>query len=188
MGDRGGERILTIANALSLVRVLLIPAFVILIVDRDTSRIGLVLFGIVLATDWIDGWVARRTRQVTELGKLLDPLADRLAILAGLVAVVVRGVFPLWAAIPILGRDGAILVAGAALLSSRRARIDVRFVGKAATFSLMSAIVLVSWGNLGMPLPRAFLALGWVAYGIGIAEYGVATAMYVGDLRRAFVA
>ena len=69
-----------------------------------------------MATDWVDGYVARRTGQVSELGKVLDPVADRLAIAAGLIALVVRGVFPLWAALLILVRDVAVLVAGAALL------------------------------------------------------------------------
>ena len=182
------SRVLTVPNALSFLRILLIPAFVGLIVDHDTSRAGLILFGVVSATDWVDGWVARRTGQVSELGKILDPTADRLAIAAGLIALVVRGAFPLGAALPILVRDGAIILAGAALLARTRARIEVRFVGKAATFSLMCAIGFVSCGNLGMPLEHAFLALGWVAYGIGILEYAIATWAYAGDIRRALAA
>jgi cardiolipin synthase len=182
------SRVLTVPNLLSLLRILLIPLFVFLIVHRETSRIGLVLFGFVSATDWVDGYLARRTAQVSEVGKILDPVADRLAIAAGLIALIVRGVFPLWAAVPILVRDAGILAAGAVALSRHRVRIDVRFIGKAATFSLMVAIAAVSWGNLGMPLPQAFLALGWVAYGLGIVEYGVATGAYVGDLRRALAA
>ena len=71
------------------------------------------LFGVVVATDWVDGSVARRTGQVSELGKVLDPTADRLAIAAGLIAFVVRGVFPLWAALLILVRDVVVLIAGA---------------------------------------------------------------------------
>lgn len=190
MNDGGGvsSRVLTLPNVISFLRIALTPVFVALILDRDTSRAGLVLYGLVSSTDWVDGYVARRTGQVSELGKLLDPTADRLAIAAGLIALVVRGAFPLWAAVPILLRDGAIVLAGAALLVRRRARVDVRFVGKAATFSLMVAIGFVAWGNLGMPLPHAFLALGWVAYGLGALEYAVATAAYVGDLRRAFAA
>ena len=71
------------------------------------------------------------------------------------------------------------------MLTRARVRLDVRFIGKAATFSLMAAIGWVSWGNLGMPLPRAFLAIGWVCYAVGIIEYAVATLAYAGDLRRA---
>ena len=190
MSDSGeaSSTVLTVPNALSFLRILLIPVFVAMIVDRDTSRAGLILFGVVSATDWVDGWLARKTGQVSELGKILDPTADRLAIAAGLIALVVRGVFPLWAAAPILVRDAAILTAGAALLARMRARIEVRFVGKAATFSLMCAVGFVSWGNLGMPLPHAFLALGWVGYGVGILEYAIATWAYAADIRRAISA
>jgi cardiolipin synthase (CMP-forming) len=186
--SEASSRVLTIPNGLSLTRILLIPVFVGLIVDHDTSRAGLIVFGAVCATDWVDGWVARRTGQVSEVGKVLDPVADRLAILSGLIALVVRGAFPFAAAAPILARDVVMVVAGAVLLAGKRARVEVRFVGKAATFSLMVAIVGVSWGNLGMPLEHASLALGWVAYAIGIVEYAAATAAYAVDVRRAIAA
>lgn len=178
----------TVPNALSLARVLLIPAFVWLIVDRDTTFAGLVLFVVVISTDWVDGYVARRTGRVSELGKVLDPTADRLAMAAGLIALVVRGAFPLWAALLILVRDGLILLAGLVLLLTRRIRIDVRFIGKLATFGLMTAIVLIAWGALGYPFAPAALALGWIAYVVAIVEYYVATVLYAGDLRRALAA
>jgi len=108
--------IATLPNALSVARILLTPAFVWLIVDRDTTFTGLLLFGVVVSTDWLDGYLARRTGQVSEVGKMLDPTADRLAIAAGLVALVVRGAFPLWAALLILVRDVTILIAGVTLL------------------------------------------------------------------------
>jgi cardiolipin synthase len=176
---------LTVPNLLSLLRILTIPAFVALIVDHDTTTAGLVLFAGVVATDWVDGWLARRTGRVSELGTVLDPVADRLAIASGLIALVVRGVFPLWAALAILVRDVAILVVGAALLGSRGVRIDVRFVGKAATLTLMVAIPLIAWGNLDLPLGGALLVVGWIGLAAGIVEYYVAAALYVGDVRRA---
>jgi len=178
----------TIPNALSLARVLLIPAFVWLIVDRDTTFAGLVLFVVVISTDWVDGYVARRTGQVSELGKVLDPTADRLAMAAGLIALAVRGAFPLWAALLILVRDGLVLLAGLVLLLTRRVRIDVRFIGKLATFGLMTAIVLIAWGALGYAFASSALALGWIAYVVAIVEYYVATVLYAGDLRRALTA
>lgn len=178
------DRIFTIPNLLSLLRIALIPLFVVLIVDRDTTFSGLLLFVAVVSTDWLDGAIARATGQVSELGKVLDPVADRLAIAAGLIALVARGAFPLWAALLILVRDLGVLVAGLALIS-RRIRIEVRYLGKVATFSLMVAIGAISWGALGHALSAAFLAVGWVAFVVGIVEYYVATVLYVGDLRRA---
>ncbi|MGA9160724.1 MAG: CDP-alcohol phosphatidyltransferase family protein [Actinomycetota bacterium] len=180
------DRILTIPNLLSFLRIALIPVFVTLIVDPDTTEAGLALFVVVLATDWVDGAIARATGQVSELGKVLDPVADRLAIAAGLIALVVRDAFPLWAALLILLRDVAVLVAGLVLLSKRRARIEVRYLGKVATFALMAAIACIAWGTLGYALAPAALACGWAIFVAGIVEYYVATALYVGDLRRAW--
>src|SRR5512132_1293618 len=117
------DRVLTIPNVISFLRIAMIPVFVVLIVDPDTRRAGLVLFVVVVATDWIDGALARATGQVSDLGKVLDPVADRLAIAAGLIALVVVDAFPLWAALLILVRDAVILIAGAAVLASRRIRL-----------------------------------------------------------------
>ena len=175
----------TIPNLLSFARILLIPVFVTLIVHHPTTTAGVLLFGAVAATDWVDGWIARRTGQVSELGKILDPTADRLAIAAGLIALVVRGAFPLWAALLILVRDAAILVAGMFLLAGKRVRIDVRFIGKSATFALMCAVPWISWGNLGLPLAEAALVAGWTAFALGIAESYAAAAVYAGDIHRA---
>jgi cardiolipin synthase len=180
------DRILTIPNVISFLRIALIPVFVVLIVDPHWTSAGLVLFILVVATDWVDGAIARATGQVSELGKVLDPVADRLAIAAGLIALVVRDVFPLWAALLILVRDVAILAAGLVLLLRRRARIEVRYIGKVATFALMASIACIAWGNLGYVLAEAALACGWAIFAAGIIEYYVATALYVGDLRRAW--
>lgn len=181
----GGSAILTIPNLLSLSRILLIPVFVVLIVRRGSEVEGLVLFALVASTDWVDGFLARRTGQVSELGKMLDPVADRLVVAAVLVAVVVREAFPLWAASLILVRDALVLVAGVAALLSRGVRIKVRWIGKVATFSLMIAVPAISWGYLELPLAAATLSIGWIAFAFGIAESYVAAALYASDLRRA---
>lgn len=188
-GDRGGSsgRIVTLPNALSFLRIALIPLIVGLIVDRDTTFSGLVLFGIVVATDWVDGALARATGSVSELGKVLDPVADRLVIAAGLIALVVRDAFPLWAASLVLVRDVLVLIGGLALLS-RGLRIEVRPIGKVATFGLMVGIGSVSWGALGYALAPVFLASGWAFFGVAIVEYYAATWLYLGDARRALTA
>jgi len=189
MGEAAGsatDRVLTVPNLISFVRIATIPLFVALIVDPDTTKAGLIVFGVVAATDWVDGAVARATGQVSELGKVLDPVADRLAIAAGLIALVVRGAFPLWAALLILVRDVAILIAGLVLLRSRGARIEVRYLGKVATFALMLSIGFIAWGTLGFAFAPAALACGWSFYVVGIVEYYVTAALYAGDLRRAW--
>jgi CDP-diacylglycerol--glycerol-3-phosphate 3-phosphatidyltransferase len=190
MNSTGGREpassaIFTVPNLLSLTRILLIPAFVGLIVHEGTELPGLLLFAGVAATDWVDGYVARRTNQVSEVGKILDPVADRLAVAAGLVAIIARGALPLWAGLAILVRDAAVLLAGAALLAGRKVRVDVRFLGKSATAILMASITWIAWGNLGLPLAAAARAGGWVLFAVGIVESYLAAVWYLGDIRRA---
>jgi cardiolipin synthase len=180
-----GRRVFTVPNVISFLRIALIPVFFLLIVDPDTTTAGLVLFGIVIATDWVDGTIARRTGQVTELGKVLDPVADRLAIAAGIIALVIRDAFPLWAAVAILARDLVVLLAGSYVLSRVHVRLDVRWIGKVATFSLMVAVPAISWGALDLPLGAAGTVIGWVCFAVGIVEYYVAAFAYAQDARHA---
>jgi cardiolipin synthase len=156
-----------------------------LLLHHGTELAGLVVLGAVTATDWVDGYVARRTGQVSELGKLLDPVADRLAMAAALIALIVRDAFPLWAALLILVRDALVLLTGLALLGVKGRRIDVRFMGKVGTFVLMFTVPMIAWGNFDLPLANAFTAIGWIFFAVGIVEYYVATAYYVGDMREA---
>ncbi|HEY7477165.1 MAG TPA: CDP-alcohol phosphatidyltransferase family protein [Actinomycetota bacterium] len=177
------RRVLTLPNAITFLRILAIPVFVALIVDPDTTTAGLILFGVVVSTDWIDGWLARRLGQVSELGKVLDPLADRLAIAAGLIALMVRGVFPVWAGGLILLRD-VVVVAAVLVLARRSVRIEVRWIGKLATFALMTSIAFIAWGTLELPLAQTALVAGWAAYAVGIVEYYVAAGIYAMDAAR----
>jgi cardiolipin synthase len=133
----------------------------------------------------VDGYVARRTGRVSELGKVLDPVADRLAIVAVLVALVVRDAFPVWAAALIAVRDVALLVVGAWAFAARGVRIDVRTIGKAATLALMFAVPAIAWGALGLWFGRAASIAGWTAFAVGIALSYAAAAWYAADLRRA---
>jgi len=176
--------ILTIPNLLSFLRILLIPVFFILIVHEGTELAGLVLVGVVMSTDWVDGYIARRTNSVSELGKILDPVSDRLAIAAVLVALLIRGALPLWAALLILVRDVGVLVVGLALLGSGGRRIDVRYIGKVATFTLMATVPLIAWGYFDLPLAPTASAIGWIFFPVGIVEYYWAAYLYVGDIRR----
>jgi cardiolipin synthase (CMP-forming) len=190
-GEDGGvagaglDRIATVPNFLSLIRILLIPLFVALILHHGTEAAGLVLLAAVVATDWVDGYVARRTGQVSAVGKLLDPVADRLALAAALIALVVRGAFPLWAALLVLVRDALILAAGLVLLVRTKVRLDVRRIGKVATFGLMCGIPLIAWGRFGLVLHAVALPAGWGLFVAGIVLYYVATGYYASDVVRA---
>jgi cardiolipin synthase len=178
------DRIATIPNLLSLIRILLIPVFVVLLLNEGTEMAGLLLLGAVVSTDWVDGYIARHTGQVSNLGKVLDPVADRLAIAAALVALVVRDAVPLWAALLVLVRDALVLVAGAVVLVRYRVRLDVRWIGKVATFDLMWGIPMIAWGNFELFLHRPVEFAGWVLYVIGIVLYYAAAVLYAFDLIR----
>jgi cardiolipin synthase (CMP-forming) len=178
------DRIATIPNLLSLIRILMIPVFVLLLLNEGTELAGLLLLGAVVSTDWVDGYIARHTGQVSNLGKVLDPVADRLAIAAALVALVVRDAVPLWAALLVLVRDALVLVAGAVVLVRYRVRLDVRWIGKVATFDLMWGIPMIAWGNFELFLHRPVEIAGWVLYGIGIVLYYAAAVLYAIDLVR----
>jgi cardiolipin synthase len=182
------RRVATVPNLLSAIRILLIPLFVFLIVRRGTETAGMLLLAAVVSTDWVDGYIARRTGQVTELGKLLDPLADRLALAAALIAFVVRDALPLWAALSVLVRDALVLGVAVYLVATKGPRIDVRRIGKIATFTLMWGLPLIAWGNLGLTFPHLARICGWAFFGVGILEYWAAAAVYVVDLRRALAA
>jgi cardiolipin synthase (CMP-forming) len=186
--DRASERrVLTLPNLLSVARVLLIPVFVLLLAEEDLRLWGFVLLGFVQATDWVDGYVARRTGTVTTLGKVLDPVADRLVVAAALITFVVIGIFPLWAALIVLVRDG-IMTLAVAYLSILRIRMEVRWIGKAATFSLMWGIPLIAWGNAGLYLADLAWTLGWIWFVVGALEYYVAAGAYAMDARAAVAA
>jgi cardiolipin synthase (CMP-forming) len=182
------RRVMTVPNALSAFRILLIPVFVVLLLDDGTRLAGFLVMGAVVSTDWIDGVIARRTGQITELGKLLDPLADRLAMGAAIVTLVVAELLPLWAAAVVLIRDAVVLVAAIWLAVTRGPRIDVRPIGKYATFTLMWAIPAIAWGNADLPLDDVARLFGWVWFSAGVVEYYVAAVAYAVDLRRAVLA
>ncbi|MFN2590986.1 MAG: CDP-alcohol phosphatidyltransferase family protein [Actinomycetota bacterium] len=179
------DRIATVPNLLSLIRIILIPVFVLLLLHHGTELAGLLLLGAVVSTDWVDGYIARHTGQVSNVGKVLDPVADRLAIAAALISLVVRDAVPLWAALLVLVRDAVVLVGGAAVLLRYRVRLDVRWIGKVATFALMSGIPLIAWGNFDLFLDDAALVGGWVVYTIGIVLYYAAAVLYAFDLTAA---
>lgn len=178
------KRIWTVPNVLSFARIALIPLVVVLLVTPGSEAAGIILLGVVVFTDWIDGRIARRFNQVSELGQLLDPTADRLVIAAALIAMVSRGIFPLWAAVLVVGRDLFFLGIGGFLLT-KHITIAVRFIGKAGTFSLMAAIPMIAWGSLDLPLSAAATVVGWMGFAVGIVEYYIAAWQYVGDIRRA---
>src|SRR5437763_16546985 len=125
MEERGEDRILTIPNVLSFIRLLCAPLFLWLLFDRH-DRVGAAfLLGGLGATDWVDGYVARHFGQVSALGKVLDPTADRILLGVGIVGIMVDGSVPLWIGVAVIVREVLISAAALALAALGARRIDV---------------------------------------------------------------
>jgi cardiolipin synthase len=136
------DRILTIPNAISVVRLACLPVFLWLLFGRDDRAYAAWLLAFLGTTDFLDGYIARHFDQVSNLGKILDPVADRLIFIVGGGAILADGSVPTWFAVTVLARE--LLVGGAtlALAALGARRIDVTWFGKAGTFGLLMAFPL----------------------------------------------
>jgi cardiolipin synthase len=146
MGTDADARIATVPNLISVVRLACVPLFVWLLVE-DELLTAAALLAVLGATDWVDGWIARRFDQGSALGKVLDPVADRILLLVAAIALIVQGSVPLIVGVLVLAREAAISVAVLALAAAGARRIDVQWVGKAGTLALMVAFPLYLWAD-----------------------------------------
>lgn len=126
------NKIFTLPNLISFIRLLMIPVFLVLLFN-DLNLAATLLFAIAASTDWVDGQVARRTNQVSRLGQLLDPAVDRLLMIAGVAGLFFVGRLPLWIILFILIRDLALLIGGGYVLKRYGVRVPVIYPGKVAT-------------------------------------------------------
>ena len=164
MARTGEDRILTIPNALSVIRLLFIPLFLWLLFGRENRHAAAWLLAVLCASDWVDGYIARRFDQVSELGKILDPAADRILLGVGGVAIIVDGSIPAWVGILALARELVVGVAGIVVGLMGARRIDVLLVGKAGNFLLMLAfpLFLASNPDGGAPWHAVARPLAWL--------------------------
>jgi len=171
-----------VPNVVSLIRLALIPLFVWLVVVGEYGWAGLLL-GVIGATDWVDGYLARRLDQVTEVGKLLDPLADRLAVVVALVAGLIVGVLPAWFAVALIVREVLIGIGAIYGWTHGVTKLEVRWLGKAATLGLYVAI---SWFYIGEGFDLTWVIFVAYCFGIpGLVMYYWVGIEYIGDMRRA---
>jgi cardiolipin synthase len=176
--------VLTIPNAVSFVRLLAVPYFWWVTVGQRNIALAAVLIFVIGATDWVDGFLARKLDQVTEVGKLLDPLADRLMIASSLLAGLIVGVVPLSIGIPLLVREALVAIGAAYLAGRGGGKLDVRVMGKLATFLLYGAIPSFYLAAAEV-VPALFGPAAWVAGVVGLVLYYWVGWTYVGDIRRA---
>lgn len=181
-------RVVTVPNVISFVRLLGVPLFLYLLLVADRPLAALVVLAVGAGSDWIDGYIARATGQVSRLGQVLDPAADRLYITATVLAFTVRGIVPWQFTALLLGRE---VVLGVGLVVLRRYQygpLPVHYLGKTATFVLLFAFPFLLLAGLGGTAELLGLPIGWSLAIWGLALYWAAAALYVvqvGQLVRA---
>ncbi len=175
------DRIVTVPNALSAVRLLGVPLFLYWVLWTHQDGRAILLLMAAGATDYFDGKIARSFGQSSRLGQLLDPAADRLYILATLLALVARSGLPLWWALVLIGRDLVLVATLPVLKRHGHGPLPVHFLGKAATFNLLYAfpMLLAALPDRDDLLSTVFRPLGWAFTAWGSVLYLLAGVLYV---------
>lgn len=182
----GEDRVLTVPNLLTLLRLLTLPVFVWLLFDQEDPLGAAVLLAVLSSTDFVDGWVARRFDQGSRLGKLFDPTADRIVFFVAITCIIIDDAAPRWFAIIVLVREVVVASITVTLLAMRCPPVDVTWFGKAGTFGLMFAFPLWLGGSdPSFEYADQLWALGWVAGVPGLALSLYAAISYVPLWREA---
>lgn len=179
------DRVLTVPNLLSFLRLLGVPLFLWLILVPKADGWAVVLLAFAGISDYLDGKIARRWNQISRVGQLLDPLADRLYIFATLIGLLIRGIIPWWLVAILVGRD---VVLGIVLFVLKRTRgitgLPVHFIGKAATFCLLYAFPLILLGAGDGTFALVCRVIGWAFALWGTGLYLWAAALYLAQARQ----
>ena len=177
------SRVWTMPNIVSMVRLAGVPLFLWLVLGPQWDVTALVVLVVAGVTDWLDGWLARRLDQRSSLGEILDPVADRLYILAVVIGLLLRDIIPWWVAVILPLRD--LLLCG--LVPFLRTRgysaLPVHFLGKAATFNLLYAFPLLLLGEGEGVFPTLARVVGWGFTWWGIGLYWWAGVLYAWQVR-----
>ncbi len=173
------DRVLTVPNLITAVRLACLPLYLYLLFGRDNRAAAALLLAALGATDWVDGYIARHFDQVSNLGKVLDPVADRLLFFVGIGAILVDGAAPFWFSVLVLARELVVSIAVLVLAALGARRIDVTWWGKAGTFCLMFAFPLFLAGASTLGVADLFTLAGW-GFGIpGIVLSYYAAFLYI---------
>lgn len=172
-------RVLTVPNLISVIRLLGVPLFLYLLLISEHDLAAVVVLAVGGSTDWLDGWLARRTGQISRLGELLDPVADRLYILATLFGFTLREIVPWQFTVALLGREVLLLASLAVLRRYGYGPPPVHYLGKTATFILLAAFPVLLLGT-AVPAAQAWAwPLGWALAWWGLVLYWIAGVLYL---------
>jgi cardiolipin synthase len=179
------RQVLTLPNLITLARLACLPVFLWLLFGKEDRAAAAALLALLGITDWVDGYLARHLGQVSELGKVLDPVADRLLFIVGAGGILIDGSVPTWFAVIVLVRET--LVGGATLVLAALGarRIDVTWFGKAGTFGLMIAFPLFLASHSDLSWADVAGVLAWIAGIPALALSLYAAVLYIPIARRA---
>jgi cardiolipin synthase (CMP-forming) len=178
------RRIVTIPNLISVARLLCAPVFVWLLADGQGIAAAAVL-AVLGASDWVDGWIARRFDQGSDLGKVLDPVADRGLLLVAAIALLIDGSVPVVVGVLVLVREAVVSIAVLVLAMAGARRIDVQWAGKAGTLSVMFAFPLFLWADNITSGHDLVLAAAWFFAVVGLVLGYYAAITYLPIAREA---
>ncbi|WP_262852518.1 CDP-alcohol phosphatidyltransferase family protein [Mumia quercus] len=178
------ERVLTIPNALSVIRLLGVPLFLWLVLGPEADVLALVVLVISGITDYLDGYLARRLGQTSKIGAILDPVADRLYILAVVFGLAMRDIIPWWLALLLPLRDIMLFALVPFLRTRGYSSLPVHFLGKAATAGLLYAFPLLLLGDDTGTVAGLANVFGWAFAIWGVGLYWWAGLLYVWQVRR----
>jgi len=184
----GLDRVVTVPNAVTVVRLACIPVFLWLLFGAHRQTAAAVMLAVLGATDWVDGFVARRWHQVSTLGKVLDPVADRVLMATAVISIMVYGAVPVWFGVATLAREVLVSVTVIVLATMGAARVDVLWVGKAGTFGLLFAYPAFLLGDGTASWQEPIRVVAWVTGLVGLTLAWIAAFSYVPHARRALVA
>jgi cardiolipin synthase (CMP-forming) len=178
------DRVWTLPNLLSFLRLAGAPVVLWLIVGPKADGLAVLVLALGGFTDWLDGYLARAWHQTSRIGQMLDPIADRLYILAVLLGLALREIVPWWLVVVVVGRDVFVVVLIPVLKTRGYSSLPVHFLGKAATFSLLYAFPLVLLGSGEDGWLQLAWVLGWAFAIWGTALYWYAGGLYVAQTVR----
>lgn len=188
--ERGLGPVWTLPNVVTFARLVCIPVFAVLVLVADDRLSAAILLAALGATDWVDGWLARRLDQGTDLGRILDPTADRLMFFVAVAVMIADGSVPLWFAIVVVARE-ALVAGGVLVLAALGADgdiVEVTWWGKTGTFGLMFAFPLFLISHADVAGPAGWEAAAW-AFGIpSLVISWYAAFAYIPQGRRALEA
>jgi len=182
--DADRSSIWTLPNAVSALRLLGVPVFLWLVLGPEADVLAVLLLMVSGFTDWLDGYLARRLNQTSKLGEILDPVADRLYILAVVVGLALRHIIPWWVALILPARDAFLWCLVPFLRTRGYSALPVHFLGKAATFNLLYAFPLLFIGDGDGTIATLGKMFGWAFAIWGIGLYWWAGLLYAWQVRK----